>query len=345
MSLGKKLASLRKSSNLTQEALGKQLDMSAQAVSKWENDLSEPDMATLKKLASIYNVPIAEFFDAKDAKNINQIDDTVTAYKVILTDYVPSDKLLLIKHIRELYGLSLSDAKNISESLPYTMEYATSPDKAQKAKEALEDSNRFTVKIEEAVLSKTTALGLCTECGKIVTVDNIGNTAGKILCKSCKNTKEAVAVMEKDINKDTLKSIFRVANICAAIPAIAWLILAFCNLGSTFLVILESIAIGIVGAYALFSAVFQLFYKTAVRFIVTLPMRIAKAFMSESDGCITLIISLTLYLVAIVASVFTVAAGLCVAPFTYPVSLKKRIKNLKKGDEDECNDIIDIVND
>lgn len=343
MSLGKKLAALRKSSNLTQEALGKQLDMSAQAVSKWENDLSEPDMATLKKLAAIYNVPIAEFFDAKDAENINQIDDTVTAYKVILTDYIPSDKLLLIKHIRELYGLSLSDAKNISESLPYTMEYATSQDNAQKIKEALEDSNRFTVKIEEAVLSKTTSLGLCTECGKIVTVDNIGNTAGKILCKSCKNTKEAVAVTKKEINRDALKSMFRISNIFAAIPAIAWLILAFCNLGSTFLVILESIAIGILGAYVLFSTVFQLFYKTAVRFIITLPMRTAKAFMSESDGCITLIISLALYLVAIIASVFTVVAGLCVAPFTYPFSLKKRIANLKSINENEADDILDII--
>lgn len=262
---------------------------------------------------------------------------------MILTDYIPSDKLFLIKHIRELYGLSLSDSKNISESLPYTMEYTTSPDKAQKAKEALEDSNRFTVKIEEAVLSKTTALGLCTECGKIVTVNNIGNTAGKIICKSCKNTKESVAVMEKEINRDTLKSMFRISNIIAAIPAIAWLILAFCNLGSTFLVILESIAIGIVGAYALFSTVFQLFYKTVVRFIITLPMRTAKAFSSEAGGCITLILSVAIYLVALIASVFTFIAGLCVAPFTYPFSLKKRIANLKSISENEVDDILDIL--
>ena len=49
MSLGNKLAALRKNSNMTQEALGKRLDISAQAMSKLENDLSEPDMATLKK--------------------------------------------------------------------------------------------------------------------------------------------------------------------------------------------------------------------------------------------------------------------------------------------------------
>lgn len=343
MSLGKKLASLRKNANITQEALGKQLDMSAQAISKWENDLSEPDMATIKKLSSIYNVPIAEFYDAKDAENINQIDDTVTAYKVILTDYIPADKLFLIKHIRELYGLSLSDAKNISESLPYTMQYASSFDEAQKIKEALEFSNRFTVKIEEGVYSKTTALGLCTECGKTVTVDNVGHTAGGMLCKSCKNKKENAKLAEKENNKDLLKNVFIISNVGAAVPALVWLIFAFCNLGSTFVDVLLSLAIGIVGAYAIFSTIFQLCYKTLPRLIATMPIRIAKAIGKEVDGLISLLLYVVVYIVALVASVFTLAIAFCIAPFTYPVTLKKRIKHLKEGSQYECYDVMDVL--
>ena len=96
MSLGNKLAALRKNSNMTQEALGKRLDISAQTVSKWENDLSEPDMATLKKLASIYNVPIAEFYDSKDNGNQSKNDDTIVTYKVIITDCNNANKFMSI---------------------------------------------------------------------------------------------------------------------------------------------------------------------------------------------------------------------------------------------------------
>ena len=39
-SLGKRLADLRREKNWTQDVVAEQLDVSPQAVSKWENDLS-----------------------------------------------------------------------------------------------------------------------------------------------------------------------------------------------------------------------------------------------------------------------------------------------------------------
>ncbi len=56
------IARLRKKQGLTQEQLGKKLNVSYQAVSKWENNLSEPDLDTIEKLTEIFNISITDFF-------------------------------------------------------------------------------------------------------------------------------------------------------------------------------------------------------------------------------------------------------------------------------------------
>ena len=63
MTLGQKLAGYRKLSGLTQQQLGEHLNISAQAISKWEKDLSEPALATLRTLAELYKVSVDELLD------------------------------------------------------------------------------------------------------------------------------------------------------------------------------------------------------------------------------------------------------------------------------------------
>ncbi|MBO5312634.1 MAG: helix-turn-helix transcriptional regulator [Clostridia bacterium] len=63
MTLGERLASLRKRNYFTQQALGQRLNISAQAISKWENDQSEPDLATLRKLAELYGISLSELIE------------------------------------------------------------------------------------------------------------------------------------------------------------------------------------------------------------------------------------------------------------------------------------------
>ena len=63
MTFGEHLASYRRRRGMTQQELGDYLSISAQAISKWENDLSEPDVGTLKKLAALYEVPINTLLD------------------------------------------------------------------------------------------------------------------------------------------------------------------------------------------------------------------------------------------------------------------------------------------
>lgn len=54
--IGKRIAACRKRLKLTQDQLAERLGVTAQAVSKWENDQSCPDIATLPKLAEIFGV-------------------------------------------------------------------------------------------------------------------------------------------------------------------------------------------------------------------------------------------------------------------------------------------------
>lgn len=52
--LGKRISARRKALGLTQDALAERLGITAQAVSKWENDQSCPDISMLPKLAEIF---------------------------------------------------------------------------------------------------------------------------------------------------------------------------------------------------------------------------------------------------------------------------------------------------
>lgn len=60
MTLGTKIYEKRKEKGLTQEALAEKLGVSPQAVSKWENDASCPDIALLPKLAKLFEISVDE---------------------------------------------------------------------------------------------------------------------------------------------------------------------------------------------------------------------------------------------------------------------------------------------
>lgn len=61
MTYGEKIAYLRKSNGMTQEDLGKVLNVTYQAVSKWERGESLPDFTTMSQLARFFQVPLSYF--------------------------------------------------------------------------------------------------------------------------------------------------------------------------------------------------------------------------------------------------------------------------------------------
>ncbi|WP_273446791.1 helix-turn-helix domain-containing protein [Thermophilibacter provencensis] len=56
--LGRRIARLRLEHGMTQERLASELGVTAQAVSKWENDLSAPDISLLPALAKTFGVSV-----------------------------------------------------------------------------------------------------------------------------------------------------------------------------------------------------------------------------------------------------------------------------------------------
>ena len=65
MTLGNKIATYRKKLGITQEGLAKKLDVTNQAVSKWESDQCCPDIVLLPKIADIFGISLDELFDRK----------------------------------------------------------------------------------------------------------------------------------------------------------------------------------------------------------------------------------------------------------------------------------------
>lgn len=61
--IAKYLQFLRKSHNYTQEELAGRLDISRQAVSKWETGITMPDLDTLLKISKLYNITINEILE------------------------------------------------------------------------------------------------------------------------------------------------------------------------------------------------------------------------------------------------------------------------------------------
>ena len=63
--LGMMIASLRKENGMTQFELAEKMGVTDKAVSKWERDLSCPDVNTIPKLAEVFEISVDELMQIK----------------------------------------------------------------------------------------------------------------------------------------------------------------------------------------------------------------------------------------------------------------------------------------
>ena len=66
MSIGKNIAALRKAKGWTQSELGEMLGVSNQAVSKWESEMTMPDVILLPDIAKVFGVTMEELYSTYD---------------------------------------------------------------------------------------------------------------------------------------------------------------------------------------------------------------------------------------------------------------------------------------
>lgn len=83
-SLGEKIKSLRKQKNISQEVFANYLGVSFQAVSKWENGNTMPDVTMIPAIASFFGISTDELFDFnlyETEKNVSAIVTEHSKYR------------------------------------------------------------------------------------------------------------------------------------------------------------------------------------------------------------------------------------------------------------------------
>jgi len=73
--IGAKIKALRKRDDITQERLAEVLDVTSQAVSKWESGNSYPDIEYISPIANFFNVTTDYLFDHDTAEKRRKIDE------------------------------------------------------------------------------------------------------------------------------------------------------------------------------------------------------------------------------------------------------------------------------
>ncbi len=73
--IGKNIHNLRIKNNMSQDELGKKLNVTRQAISNWENNKTQPDMDTIKRIAEIFNTDFQYLVDGivNDSKNRSRL--------------------------------------------------------------------------------------------------------------------------------------------------------------------------------------------------------------------------------------------------------------------------------
>ena len=82
MTIGERITTLRKERNLSQIQLAKMLDVTRQAVSKWENDQTAPDTIKLIQLADVLDTDV-EYLATGNHSTIKAQPEYITVEKFV----------------------------------------------------------------------------------------------------------------------------------------------------------------------------------------------------------------------------------------------------------------------
>lgn len=107
MTIGKRIGLLRRQKGLTQEDLANALGVSPQAVSKWENDQTCPDISLLPKLSQLLGVTTDELLTGKQEE---------TAIRVLPPEQRRSIKDMLLRIV-----VDSADGDRVRVNLPLAL--------------------------------------------------------------------------------------------------------------------------------------------------------------------------------------------------------------------------------
>lgn len=110
MSVGERIIELRKKREMTQSDLAKAMDVSRQAVSKWENDLNSPDTIKLIQLAEVLDTDVEYLATGRNTvlrrppvvvKSVEYVDRIVEKPVIKYVEKVVEKKTPVIEYIEK----------------------------------------------------------------------------------------------------------------------------------------------------------------------------------------------------------------------------------------------------
>lgn len=177
MNFGEKIAGLRKQNNMTQSELGDALNVTYQAVSKWERGESQPDFETMSRMAKLFGVSLSYFEEGGEEQSqsepepeptqqpagVNMLGMCVHCGKVVYDgDAAETEPKLICKHCADMLARE-AEQREINK---------------QKAKEAEERSKKAAVEYAQRDLKKRRKIGLLAAIVPAVALVIIGLVLG-----------------------------------------------------------------------------------------------------------------------------------------------------------------------
>ena len=109
MKFCEKLIQLRKQKGYSQESLAEKLDVSRQAISRWENGETTPDMSVLIKLCEVYSIS-ADYLIRDDYEKEDDIPVIKQKNEEIIEVRQKNSNLLLFSAIMFVFVITTSSA-------------------------------------------------------------------------------------------------------------------------------------------------------------------------------------------------------------------------------------------
>lgn len=194
LDFGGKIKTLRLSKSMTQEQLAQRLRVSPQAVSKWENGVTLPDIQLLPELSILLGASIDALFSITDDKRMERIDNMLWDQRFLSREEFETEERFLKDKclepdaqaratllLAELYCKRAREYRELASPL------------ARKALELLPDYEKPPIRRSlrrKAACSRTGTLSIITEPSSFtrisspVTRPSAGRTSGCWICSS-----------------------------------------------------------------------------------------------------------------------------------------------------------------
>lgn len=112
MTLGEKIYKLRRENNLTQEQLADLVKVTRQAISRWESDITLPEIDKVKELSKLFNCTIDYLLDDSPSSNNNvsnndnnnRITLSISSFRHISFEYTSKLKIGKLPFVHIYFG-------------------------------------------------------------------------------------------------------------------------------------------------------------------------------------------------------------------------------------------------